>query len=376
MRSRERWEYIGSAPKIAWDAIVRGQYRFTFDQMPIAVRGLSWPARVNLLAAGLNLAHRRLRPWSWPFHMQIELTSFCELACPVCPTGIGTLQRSASAIDPALVEDVLREAGPHLLTLCLWAWGEPLLYKPLARVLEAARRYPAATMLSTNGQSLDAPRVQEALRAHPPTYLIVAIDGLTDETNSVYRQGARLAPALNGVRALADWKQRTGSRLPVLHCRFLAMRQNEHEIPALRKFAAEAGFDMVSLRSLSVIDSTDEAHRRLVPEDEALRAYQYDGHRRVQRADFVCQRAFSFPTVLTDGRVVSCEQDFNGQRPYGVLGRDGSFGAIWRSAQAAAVRKVIRDDPAQYSFCRNCPFADRSISSCSFDSYSVRPFDV
>ena len=232
-------------------------------------------------------------------------------------------------------------------------------------------------MLSTNGQSLDTPRVQEALRAHPPTYLIVAIDGLTDETNSVYRQGARLAPALNGVRALADWKQRTGSRLPVLHCRFLAMRQNEHEIPALRKFAAEAGFDMVSLRSLSVIDSAADAHRRLVPVDEALRAYRYDGSRRVQRADFVCcQRAFSFPTVLTDGRVVSCERDFNGQRPYGVVGRDGSFGAIWRSAQAAAVRRVIRDSPAQYSFCRNCPFADRPISSCSFESYAVRPFEV
>ena len=45
--------------------------------------------------------------------------------------------------------------------------------------------------------------------AHPPTYLIVAIDGLTDETNSVY-QGARLAPALEGVRALADWKERSG----------------------------------------------------------------------------------------------------------------------------------------------------------------------
>jgi MoaA/NifB/PqqE/SkfB family radical SAM enzyme len=97
--------------------------------------------------------------------MQIELTSFCELECPVCPAGTGELQRSMSAIDPELVDDVRGEAGPHLLTLCLWAWGEPLLYKPLPHVLEAARRYPAATMLSTSDQSLDAPRVQEALRA-------------------------------------------------------------------------------------------------------------------------------------------------------------------------------------------------------------------
>ncbi|HPK71702.1 MAG TPA: hypothetical protein PLN93_07150, partial [Vicinamibacterales bacterium] len=112
MRRRERWEYLGSAPRVAWDAIVGGQYRFTFDTMPMAVRGMSWPARLNLLAAGLNLARRRLRPWSWPLHMQIELTSFCDLECPVCPTGLGALRRAASAIDPELLEQILREAGP------------------------------------------------------------------------------------------------------------------------------------------------------------------------------------------------------------------------------------------------------------------------
>jgi MoaA/NifB/PqqE/SkfB family radical SAM enzyme len=201
----------------------------------------------------------------------------------------------------------------------------------------------------------------------------VAIDGLTDHSNSVFRKRARLAPALEGVRALADWKRRTGSRLPVLHCRFKVMRHNERELPALRHFAADAGFDMVSLRSLPIIDSAADAHRRLVPEDGALRAYRYEGTRRVQRADFVWQRAARFPTALTDGRVVACEQDYNGQQPYGVVGRDGSFGAIWRSAQAAAVRRVIRDDPAQYSFCRNCPFTDRTISSCSFETTRCGP---
>lgn len=376
MRQRERWEYLGSAPRVGWDAVVRGQYRFTFDTMPMVVRGMSWPARLNLLAAGLNLAHRRLRPWSWPLHMQIELTSFCELECPVCPTGLGALNRAASAVDPELFEQILREAGPYLLTLSLWAWGEPLLYNHLGRVLETAGRYPMVTLLSTNGQSLSAPRVQEALRAHPPTYLIVAIDGLTDDTNSVYRKGARLAPALDGVRSLADWKQRTGARFPVLHCRFMAMRQNEHELPSLRGFAEEAGFDMVSLRSLSIIDSAEDAHRNMVPADELLRAYRYEHGQRVERDDFVCQHAFSFPTVLADGTVVSCEQDFNGREPYGVLQKGGSFRSIWMSRRASEVRRTIRDRPGELSFCRNCPYADRPISSCSFDSYAVRPFEV
>jgi radical SAM protein with 4Fe4S-binding SPASM domain len=376
MRRRERWEYLGSAPRIAWEAAARGQYRFTFDTMPMHVRGMSWRARANLLAAGLNLAYRRPRPWSWPLHMQVELTSVCELECPVCPTGIGELRRSASAIDPDLFDQLMDEVGPYLLTVSLWAWGEPLLYKHLDRALATVARYPVRSLLSTNGQRLDAPAVQEGLRRHPPTYLIVAIDGLTDATNSVYRKGARLAPALAGVRALAEWKARTGARFPVLHGRFMAMRHNEHELPALPEFAAAAGFDMVSLRGLSIIDSAEPAFQAMVPADELLRAYRYKDGRRLTRSDFICQHAFSFPTVLADGTVVACEQDFNGQQAHGVLRRGARFGDIWRSTRAAGVRRAIRDHPGDFSFCRNCPYADRPISSCSFESYTIRPFEV
>jgi hypothetical protein len=177
VRRRERWEYLGQAPRIAWDALVRGQYRFTFDTMPMVVRGMSPAARLNLMAAGLNLAHRRLKPSSRPLHMQIELTSVCELECPVCPTGVGELTRTGRAIDLDLFEQTLREVGPYLLTLSLWAWGEPLLYKRLHEALEIAARYPAVTLLSTHGQQLATDRVQHAMRQHPPSCLIVAILG-------------------------------------------------------------------------------------------------------------------------------------------------------------------------------------------------------
>ncbi len=254
-----------------------GKYDFTFDWMPLVVRGLSLRQRINMLRAGLNLGYRRLRPWGWPLHMQIELTSYCNLRCPVCPVGTGELTRGPLAIDVPLFDRLLEEVGPYLLTLSLWAWGEPLLHPNLEQLLAVTRRYPVATLLSTNGQNLNRQRVQEALRREPPFYLIVAIDGLSDETNSVYRKGAKLQPALEGVRALAEWKEKTQSRLPVLHCRFLAMKHNEHELPRLREFAAENQFDMFSVRSLSVIDSSETPHQALLPETNALRAYEYEG---------------------------------------------------------------------------------------------------
>lgn len=363
-------------PKIAMDAILRGRYSFTFDWMPMVVRGMSLRQRLNLLLAGSNLLYRRSRCWNWPINMQVELTSYCNLRCLVCPVGTGDLKREAVAIDVGSFDRLMQEVGPYLLTLSLWAWGEPLLHPELASILSIARKYPAAILLSTNGQNLNKPRILEALQMHPPTYLIVATDGLCDETNSLYRIGAKMAPLMEGVRELAQWKKRTGSKLPVLHCRFLAMKHNEQEIPALRAFADENGFDMVSIRGLSIIDSSEDIHRELLTGRESLRPYAYREGKRVRRKDFVCQHAFSFPTVLADGTVVACEQDYNAVQAYGVVSEQSSFRSIWFGRKAAEIRRVIRDDPGRYSFCNNCPYADRPVSSCSLESYLLHPIEL
>lgn len=376
MRSWERWQYVARVPRNAWDLTVHGQYHFVFDYMPMVVRRMDWRQRLNTLRAGLNLVHRRLSPWAWPLNMQFELSSVCNLRCPICPVGAGQLSRPGQFMDVDLFERVMAEVGPYLLVAALWAWGEPLLHPEIGRLLAIARHYRSSTLISTNGQNLDQPGVQCALQENPPTYLIVALDGLTDETNAVYRKGARLAPALAGVRALADWKRRSGARLPILQMRLLAMRHNEHEIPRLCQFGADHDFDMVSLRSLSIIDSPDErAHSALLPQAPTLRPYAYQDGRRAHRTDFVCQHAFTFPTLLADGSVVSCEQDYNASRPYGVVTRDTSFSDVWFGAHAREVRKTIREAPASLSFCQNCPFVDRPTSSCSLESHVLRPVE-
>lgn len=376
MRAFERWQYMSRAPRIVWDLAVRNQYSFQFDQMPMVVRGLSVAARLNMLRAGLNLVHRRSGGWSWPLNMQMELTSYCNIRCPVCPVGTKELTRTAQAMDIGLFEQLLAEAGPYLLTLALWGWGEPLLHPQLSSVLKIARRYPAVTMLSTNGQTLDREEVQKALRESPPHYLIVAIDGLCDETNSVYRVGAKLRPALDGVRALAEWKRRTGATLPVLHFRFIAMQHNEHEAPHVREFAEQHGFDMVSIRGLSIFDSAKNNHELLIPITDGLRAYGYENGKRQARNDFICQYAFSYPTVLADGSVVACDQDYNGKASYGTVSRDRSFADVWFGARAAEVRRTVRDSPHDLSFCRSCAYADRDISSCSMEGYRLRSFEL
>ena len=373
MKKHERARGLARTPQLLWEVLVRGRYSFVYDCIPLTVSGLSAAKRLNLLCAGRNLVHRRLHPWSWPLHMQVEWTNYCNLRCPVCPLGAGTLKRTACAMDPALYGRVMDEVGPYLLTASLWVWGEPLLHPRLHEMLRIARRHPAVTLLSTNGFGLDDATLQDALLDAPPTHLIVAIDGLTDETNTRYRPGARLEPVLAGVRMLAERKRQSGAKLPILHMRYIVMKHNQHEHAHVESFARRQGFDMLTLRSLSIIDDdkADDMVADLLPDGSNCRAYGYLEGKRIRRTDFLCQQPFWFPSLLADGTVVACEQDFNGQHPMGRVTAHGSFEEIWRSRQARDMRRLIRDTGEQVSFCRNCPYADRPTSSCSLETRSL-----
>lgn len=372
MKTYDRLRYLMRSPQLLWNILGRGKYDFTFDLTPIQMRNMSFRKRCNLIAAGLNLLHRRLTPYNWPIFMQAELTNYCNLKCPVCPTGSGILTRPPQAMPPELLEQLLEEVGHYLLVVLLWGWGESLLHPQLADMLRIVQRYPIATFLSTNGLPLTDERVFTALTQYPPDHLIVAIDGLTDETNTVFRKGAKLETILQGIHRLAEMKQRTGQTRPTLQMRYIVMKHNQHELPLVKAFARQHRFDLLSLRSLASIGAPENTYREFVPDAEAYRAYAYEKGKRVQRRDFLCEYAFIFPTILADGTVTTCCQDCNASSAYGLFSQTTSFQDIWFGQQAAQIRRIIKTHPESLSFCQNCPFADRPVNTCSVELFDLR----
>ena len=371
MRALDRLNYLKQSGKLSWNILVKGKYDFTYDLMPVHSSDMPLKKRLNVLRAGVNLIHRRIHPWSLPLHIHVELTNYCNLKCPVCPTGSGRLSRKPTAIDPALFERLVNELEPYILTMSLWGWGEPLLHPQLTDILRITQNRGITTFLSTNGQNLDDETVRQALLQYPPTYLFVCLDGLTDEINDIFRTGSKLAPALEGVKQLAKMKRQNNSRLPVLQWRYIVMKQNEHELPELPEFAAENQFDELIIRTLSIIDAPEDIHHQLIPDNERYRAYGYTDDKRIGRTDFICEKAFTFPAVFADGTVVACDQDCNAQRPIGSIADGSSFTSVWWNEQAARVRKEIRDNPEELSFCKNCPFRDRSVKDCNIQYHTL-----
>ena len=374
MKEHERRSALAHSLKLAWNILLRGRYDFVYDRMSISSRKMSIRKLINILKAGTKLGNRKLTPPNMPLHMQMELVNFCNLSCPVCPTGSRLLDRKRQILDTGLFQHVVDQVGPYLLTASLWGWAEPLLHPHLAEILRIIRKYPVATFLSTNGQNLNDDRVLKAIIDEPPTHLIVAVDGITEETNAMYRVGAKLSPILDGIRRLSAMKKRKGLEFPILQMRFIVMKHNQHELPELKDFAKNLGFDLLIARTLSIIDTedSDATHREFVPDPSEFKAYDYTGNSRTRMHDYICQQPFWFPSLFADGTLVACEQDYNARHSLGKITPQTSFTDLWFSRQAARTRKMIRDDPEKINFCRNCPYRDRPTTDCSVQTLFMR----
>ena len=367
MKTFERKRGLIRAPKLIWDILIKGRYSFVYDQMPICREAMTFTRRINLLKAGVNFLHRPVKPWNMPLHVQVELTNYCNLRCPVCPTGGGAIDRKRCSISPFLFEKFMEEMSPHLLTMSLWAWGEPLLHPQLREILRIAAKYPVVSFLSTNGQNLNNDTIIKAILDFPPTYLIVAIDGLTDQSNSQYRVGARLERILSGVHRIREERSLRNQEMPILHMRYMVMKHNQHEVDSVADFARENGFDFLTFRELCPIDvpSGDTLLKEFITDKQEYCGFIMQEDVRVRRDDFICLHPFWFPTIFADGTVVACNEDYNAGQAIGMYSEETSFSKIWHGDRAGKVRKIVRENPDLLSFCKNCPERDRDTTDTS-----------
>lgn len=367
MKTSERKRGLIRAPKLIWEILFRGRYSFVYDQMSIRREAMTLLRRINVLKAGMNFIYRAEKPWNMPLHVQVELTNYCNLHCPVCPTGSGVIERKPRAMSPGLFEKFMEEMGPYLLTMSLWAWGEPLLHPQLREILRIAGEHSVITFLSTNGQNLDNEKIVKAILDFPPTYLIVAIDGLTDDSNSKYRVGARLDRILAGVHRIREERSSRKQESPILHMRYMVMKHNQHELTGVVDFAKENGFDFLTFRDLSPISVpfTEARFHEFIPDEREYRGYHVQGNVRFRRDDFICQHPFWFPTLFADGTVVACCEDYNASHAMGIYDKEASFRDVWYGKKAGKVRNIVRKNPDLLSFCKACPERDRGTTDTS-----------
>jgi hypothetical protein len=228
-------------------------------------------------------AVRPLDAGQLPSRMYIECTAACNISCTeACcapETGI-TKTRQAGMLDFDLFARVVDEAGPSLVRIDFFNYGEAFLHKRAIEMCEYIKsRFPHIYLYtSTNGLMFNEASARRLVHSGIDE-VTFSIDGATPDSYLKYRQRGNFDSAIRNLRTMADEKRKAGRDLPVLNWRYILFNWNDSdaEMALARQMAQEIGIDRLSWE---ITDHPENAYSRRflpgTPEYDAIRHEIWD----------------------------------------------------------------------------------------------------
>ena len=170
----------------------------------------------------------------------LETTTRCNLRCVHCWSSEENNLGNYDARDLPMdlfhkLLPILRDFRPMVQ---LNGDGETLLHPNFMEMLEKVTRVGCRVMFHTNGMMFTPRNVEKIIRAGVQ-HIGFSIDAASPELFEKIRRRARLDKILENIRLINKTKEHLGTKSPELSFRFVAMRQNFHELPSVVKMAGE-----------------------------------------------------------------------------------------------------------------------------------------
>ncbi len=322
--------------------------------------------RKNLARQEINRLLLKFHEISYPHILHVGVTTQCNLHCPACPTGSGSLGRPAEHLDFELYCRTVDALSDSLLFMLFWDWGEPMLHPRLPDMIEHAGKHNIRTVISTNGNAANSTKKIERLVSSGPTVIIVCVDGADQETYQTYRKGGKLERVLQTIQRLAISKNKLGVINPVIEFRTLATKQTASQLPELLKLAQDSGADLFTVKTLRPFNyrgiHLDDV---LAPDDDRFSRYTYSDDQRkaenredsVAQKQLYCAKPLFAPTLGSDGNLAFCSYAQSETEFFGNLTED-DFDSIWRNHRSRSLRINFEQNSGTIS-CKECFFRSK-----------------
>lgn len=287
---------------------------------------------------------RETEPSAPPLRLWIEPTSRCNLECPYCPNrDLPKAELGFMSLD--LFQKIIADAarfGVHDVNL--FHRGESLVHRGLCEMIAAAREAGLATRLHTNGSFLDRRKAERLIEAGLD-FISFSVDGYTREVYEKNRVGGDFETTVANLVEFLRLKAECGSRRPFTVLQVMEIGVDPAGAAAERR-AFLGRFRGLPLDRFYVRQPHNWAGNVETVTVEALRG--------AGLSQICCTFPWYSMTVLFDGRVSACPQDFMAEIVLGDL-RKQTLEEVWegepmRRLREAHHQRFLGDLPA----CARC----------------------
>lgn len=206
-----------------------------------------------------------------PARLDIEITTRCQLACPLCARTLRSARPHDTDMEEAVFGSVMT-ALDSIEEIIFVGLGEPLLHPHLARFVARAARATPRTKLVTNGL-LATPATLARLRDAGLAGITFSLDSTDPARFRHLRGGAALGPILENFRNVP-----AGLTKSI----FVTLSQrNLGDLPGLIDLAVEAGLPAVALSDVNFVPNLPASLASAPALDQLAEAIDYAHRKKV-----------------------------------------------------------------------------------------------
>ena len=301
----------------------------------------------------------------FPEHVDIELSSACDMKCPMCYTTTVEFKKLVpkKLLDMDLYKKIVDECayrGTYSIRLSLR--GEPFLNRNIVDMARYAKQKGIREVATlTNGLKL-TPEIFEEMLDAGLDWMTISFDGM-GETYERIRKPAKFDEAVSKIRQYHEIKKRRRSEKPVVKIQSVW--------PAIAD-DPQAFYDLFEPISDQVFSNP-------------LVDYLNNDEDLVFDEEFTCPVLWQRLVIGSDGSVFLCINDEFGKRIIGNA-REESLYEIWHGPQMQAARRIHRNKQGvkQIELCRDCHLPRKTEAELAHvdgrdiavDNYVNRPQEV
>ena len=299
-------------------------------------------------------------PVPWPRRLLIEMSRYCQLRCPKCPTGLRLHSSPDGHLSWAAFEALLTRNGPLVSgidTITFSSWGEPFLNPQWYEIITSATRRGIRTTLSTNlnhrARDFAAQVVDSGL-----SKMTVAIDGASEATYLRFRRGGDWGLVMRNLEAIARIKSDRGVEHPELIWQMVLTRHNHQDTEMARTLSKhyKMGFKLKPLRQVNLPQDT---FGNWAPAEAIFRQHfgEFESKHRRRAGINRCEDLWLRPNINWDGEIYPCCIVDAREHSLGNA-FDADLSQLWAAKPYAHSRRLVLDASFSSSHrlaCAQCP---------------------
>lgn len=285
---------------------------------------------------------------AYPRVLQIETTSACNLKCVMCPRK--SMTRKAEHMSLDLFCKIIDQSAGRSEIAILHLMGDPLLNPEIYKMIAYCRKFGLRTVISTNGMALTKKACSEIYESGLDIILL-SFDGGSKEIFEKVRVGANFEQVVKSYRNFLEMqKDYTQKIRPVIQ--MIKFKTTKEETEAFYKLWNGFKADVI-IKPFTRWQGDNEIINKLMSFNPST------------LENSLCDRAWQWLTVISDGTVIPCCRDYDATVRLGNL-KEQSVEELWNSSAFTSFRKMHAAGRSKANICRKCDYkalvADSNIA--------------